>query len=76
VLCFLKPPSESVRRFLDLPNVSIEIIEDSWQLSAKATARLFAVLRTYRPRIDATQARELRVDSGYVLDARCDGYGL
>jgi glycosyltransferase involved in cell wall biosynthesis len=51
VLCFLKPPPEPVRRFLDLPNVSIEIIEDSWKLSATATAQLFAVLRTYRPRI-------------------------
>jgi hypothetical protein len=51
VLCFLKPPYEPVRRFLDLHNVSIEVIEDCWQLSAKATARLFAVLRRYRPRI-------------------------
>jgi len=51
VLCFLKPPPEPVRRFLDLPNVSIEVIENSWRLSAKATARLFAVLRKYRPRI-------------------------
>jgi glycosyltransferase involved in cell wall biosynthesis len=51
VLCFLKQPSEPVRRFLDLPNVSIEIIEDSWQLSAKATVRLWAVLRKYRPRV-------------------------
>ena len=40
-----------VRRFLDLPNVSIEVIEDSWQLSAKATERLFQILRQYRPRI-------------------------
>ena len=51
VLCFLKPPSEPVRRFLDLPNVSIEVVEDSWRLSAKATARLFAILKQYRPRI-------------------------
>ena len=51
VLCFLKPPPEPVRRFLDLPNVAIEIVEDSWQLSGKATARLFAVLRKHRPRI-------------------------
>ena len=51
VLCFLKPPPEPVRQFLDLPNVSIEIIEDSWQLSTKATVRLFDVLRKYRPRI-------------------------
>lgn len=51
VLCFLKPPPEPVRRFLELPNVSIEVVEGSWQLSAKATARLFAVLKQYRPRI-------------------------
>jgi glycosyltransferase involved in cell wall biosynthesis len=51
VLCFLKAPPEAVRRFLELPNVSIEVIEDSWQLSATATARLFVVLRKYRPRI-------------------------
>jgi glycosyltransferase involved in cell wall biosynthesis len=51
VLCFLKPPPEPVRRFLELPNVSIEVVEDSWQLSARATGRLFAVLKQYRPRI-------------------------
>ena len=51
VLCFLKAPPEPVRRFLDLPNVSIEVVEDSWQLSGKATVRLFHVLRQYRPRI-------------------------
>lgn len=51
VLCFLSPPSDAVRSFLDLPNVSIEVVEDSWQVSAKATVRLFAVLRKYRPRI-------------------------
>jgi len=51
VLCFLKPPPEPVRRFLELPNVTIEIVEDCWQLSARATFRLFGVLRKYRPRI-------------------------
>jgi glycosyltransferase involved in cell wall biosynthesis len=51
VLCFLKAPPEPVRRFLQLPNVSIEVVEDSWQLSAKATRRLFAVMKQYRPRI-------------------------
>ena len=79
VLCFLKPPSEAVRRFLDLPNVSIEIIEDSWQLSAKATARLFAVLRKHRPRIlhlyftgflsaYPWMAKVLRVEKVYFTD--------
>jgi len=51
VLCFLKEPPELVRRFLDLPNVSIEVVEDCWKLSARATVRLFSVLRKYRPRI-------------------------
>lgn len=79
VLCFLKPPPEPVRRFLDLPNVSIEIVEDSWQLSAKATARLFAVLRKYRPRIlhlyftgflsaYPWMAKMLRVEKVYFTD--------
>jgi glycosyltransferase involved in cell wall biosynthesis len=79
VLCFLKPPSETVRHFLDLPNVSIEIIEDSWQLSAKATARLFAVLRKHRPRIlhlyftgflsaYPWMAKVLRVEKVYFTD--------
>ena len=49
MLCFLKPPPEPVRRFLDLPNVAIEIVEDSWQLSAKATARLQAASTSGRP---------------------------
>jgi glycosyltransferase involved in cell wall biosynthesis len=51
VLCFLSPPTEAVRIFLDQPSVSIEVIEDCWQLSAKATLRLFEVLRKYRPRV-------------------------
>lgn len=51
VLCFLTPPPEAVRRFLDLPNITIEVIEDAWQLSRKATGQLFRVLKKYRPRI-------------------------
>jgi glycosyltransferase involved in cell wall biosynthesis len=51
VLCFLEPPSETMRKFFDLPNVSLEVIEDCWQLSGKATVRLYEVLRRYRPGI-------------------------
>ncbi len=51
VLCFLTPPPEPVRRFLDLPNVTIEVIEDAWRLSGKATGQLYQVLKKYRPRI-------------------------
>jgi glycosyltransferase involved in cell wall biosynthesis len=52
VLCFLAPPPEPVRRFLDLPNVSIEVIEDSWKkFSLKALRRFSQVLSRYRPEI-------------------------
>ncbi len=51
VLCFLEQPSELVRQFLNLPNVTIEVMEDAWRLSGKATVRLVQVLKKYRPRI-------------------------
>jgi len=51
VLCFLKEPPEPVRRFLEAPNVIIDVIADSWRLSYPATVQLFHVLRKYRPRI-------------------------
>ena len=51
VLCFLKEPPEAVRRFLEAPNVTIDVIADAWQLSWPATVRLSALLRRYRPRI-------------------------
>jgi glycosyltransferase involved in cell wall biosynthesis len=51
VLCFLEPPTDAMRKFFDLPNVSIEVIEDCWQVSGKATVRLYEVLRKYRPGI-------------------------
>jgi len=51
VLCFLKAPPEPVRRFLELPNLSIEVVEDIWKVNAPAAARMWRVLRHYRPRI-------------------------
>jgi glycosyltransferase involved in cell wall biosynthesis len=51
VLCFLTPPTPPVREFLTLPNTCIEVIEDSWKLSWRATRRLGAVLRQYTPQI-------------------------
>jgi L-malate glycosyltransferase len=51
VLCFLKEPQGDVRRFLEAPNVTIEVIEDAWRLSWPATRRLFSVLKRHRPRI-------------------------
>ena len=51
VLCFLKEPPESVRAYLDLPNVRIEVIEDSWQTRWRAIRRLARILKEYRPEI-------------------------
>jgi len=51
VLCFMKEPQGTVRSFLEAPNVTIEVIEDSWQSSWPATRRLFAVLKRHQPRI-------------------------
>lgn len=51
VLCFLKEPPEPVRRYLQLPNVRIEVIEDSWRTSWRAVISLRRILRRYRPEI-------------------------
>lgn len=51
VLCFLKEPPESVRRYLQLPNVRIEVIEDSWRTGWRAVTSLRRILRRYRPEI-------------------------
>jgi glycosyltransferase involved in cell wall biosynthesis len=51
VLCFLKQPPERVRAYLDLPNVSIEVIEDSWRAKWSALLSLRRILRKYRPEI-------------------------
>jgi glycosyltransferase involved in cell wall biosynthesis len=51
VLCFLAKPPEDVGRFLNLPNVSLEVLEDSIDLSWKSTRGLAGILRRYRPEI-------------------------
>ncbi len=51
VLCFLKEPPEPVRAYLQLPNVRIEVIENSWQMSWRAAVDLRRMLRRYRPEI-------------------------
>lgn len=51
VLCFLKEPPEDVRRFLDLPNVSIEVLENSTDLNWGATAALSRIIRRHQPQI-------------------------
>lgn len=49
VLCFLKEPPEPVRRYLELPNVRIEVIEDSWRMRWRAVTSMRRILRKHRP---------------------------
>jgi glycosyltransferase involved in cell wall biosynthesis len=51
VLCFLKEPPEDVRRFLDLPNVSLEVLENSTDLNWGATSALARIVRRHKPQI-------------------------
>jgi glycosyltransferase involved in cell wall biosynthesis len=51
VLCFLKGPPEDVRRFLDLPNVTLEVLENSTDLNWSATRSLARILRRHQPQI-------------------------
>ena len=51
VLCFLAEPPEDVRRFLDVPNVSLEVLENSTDLNWGATAALARILRRHKPEI-------------------------
>ena len=51
VLCFLGEPPEDVGQFLKLRNVSLEVLQDSIDLSWKSTRRLAGILRRYKPEI-------------------------
>jgi glycosyltransferase involved in cell wall biosynthesis len=51
VLCFLKEPPDEVRRFLELPNVKIEVLENSTDLNWSAAVKLNGLLGRYKPDI-------------------------
>lgn len=51
VLCFVTPPSEEVLRFLDLPNVSVELVPDMQGPKLRVIGRLTRLLCRYRPAI-------------------------
>ena len=51
VLCFLSEPPEEVRRFLSLPNVSLEVFENSTDLNWSATRALAQIIRRHKPEI-------------------------
>lgn len=51
VLCFLRSPPEDVRRFLSLPNVTLEVLENSTDLNFSATTALARIIRRHKPEI-------------------------
>jgi glycosyltransferase involved in cell wall biosynthesis len=51
VVCFLSEPTPQVREFLNLPNITIEVIPNVWQLKWQPTRDLARILRRYRPEI-------------------------
>ncbi|HMG74669.1 MAG TPA: glycosyltransferase family 4 protein [Pyrinomonadaceae bacterium] len=51
VLCFLSEPTAEVRRFLDLPNISFEVLADSTNGNRDARRNLAAIMRKHRPEI-------------------------
>jgi glycosyltransferase involved in cell wall biosynthesis len=51
VVCFLSEPTPEVMAFLNLPNITIEVIPDVWQLKWQPTLNLARILRRYRPEI-------------------------
>src|SRR5438309_1767884 len=51
VLCFLSQPSDEVRRFVDLPNVSFAVLPNSTNGSRSARGNLMRIIRRHRPHI-------------------------
>jgi len=48
VLCFLSEPTAEVRRFLDLPNISFEVLANSTDGNRDARRNLAGIMRKYR----------------------------
>ena len=51
VLCFLSEPTEEVRRFLDLPNTSLDVYASATDGSLKTGRNLAGIARGHRPEI-------------------------
>jgi glycosyltransferase involved in cell wall biosynthesis len=51
VLCFLSEPTPEVRKFLELPNVSFEVLENSTDGNRDARRNLAAIMRKHQPEI-------------------------
>lgn len=51
VICFLAEPPEEVRSFLNAPNTTLEVFDNSASLSWQSTRRLARILNRHRPDI-------------------------
>jgi len=51
VLCFLTAPPDEVLRFLDLPNVTIEVLDQAVGFNLRALRMMSGILRRHRPGI-------------------------
>jgi len=51
VLCFASEPPTEIRNFLAAPNVTIDVLENSWELKWRPTIDFHRLLRRYQPDI-------------------------
>jgi len=51
VLCFASPPTEPVRRYLELPNVAVEVLPNPSRLGWQPVRNLGRILSRYRPEV-------------------------
>src|SRR4051794_30591444 len=51
VLCFATAPSDDVKQFLNLANVSYEVLDNSWELALEPVKGLRQILKRHRPQI-------------------------
>jgi len=51
ILCFQSEPPDDVRKFLEAPNVKLEVLEDSIDLNWGAASKLWRILRRHQPEI-------------------------
>jgi glycosyltransferase involved in cell wall biosynthesis len=51
VLCFLSEPTAEVKQFLDLPNISFEVLENSTNGNREARRNLARIISRHRPEI-------------------------
>lgn len=69
VVCFRGEPAESVRRFLEAPGITIEVVPDAHVLSWTAFRHVAKLLRRYRP--DVLHLNFVGLASLYPWLARC-----